>query len=132
MASLVTTVFPAVAPSAAGARRFVASALRREGIHPDQIDLAALLTSELVTNAFLHARTETRVSVRVDDVVHVEVFDAGNGGVALLAADVDETHGRGLHIVDALADRWGHDDGPNGSRVWFEVVPEPAGRAGVA
>lgn len=132
MASLVTTVFPAVAPSAAGARRFVASALRRERVDADQIDLAALLTSELVTNAYLHARTESRVSVRVDDVVHVEVFDSGAGGVALLAADVDETHGRGLQIVDALADRWGHEDGPEGSRVWFELARRPARRAGVA
>jgi len=132
MASLVSTVFPAVAPSAAGARRFVASALRREGVHADQIDLAALLTSELVTNAYLHARTESRVSVRVSDVVHVEVFDSGAGGVALLAADVSEAHGRGLQIVDALADRWGHDDGPEGSRVWFELVRQPAETAGVA
>jgi anti-sigma regulatory factor (Ser/Thr protein kinase) len=122
MASLVSTVFPAVAPSASGARRFVASALRRERVDSDQIALATLLTSELVTNAYLHARTETRVSVRVDDVVHVEVFDSGGGGVALLMADVDETHGRGLQIVDALADRWGHDDGPAGSRVWFELA----------
>jgi anti-sigma regulatory factor (Ser/Thr protein kinase) len=125
MASVVSTVFPAVAPSASGARRFVVSALRRGDVAPDRVDLAALLTSELVTNAFLHAGTETRVSVRVDDVIRVDVFDGGVGGVRLRDAGTEALHGRGLHIVDALADDWGHEDTAEGAHVWFELTREP-------
>jgi anti-sigma regulatory factor (Ser/Thr protein kinase) len=119
----VSTVFPAVAPSASGARRFVASALRRAGVAPDQIALATLLSSELVTNAYVHASSDTRVTVHADgQVVRIEVFDLGAGGVELLSPSPEETFGRGLQIVDALADRWGHDSGPEGNRVWFELV----------
>ena len=120
---MVSTVFPAVAPSAAGARRFVVSALRREEVSPERIDLAALLTSELVTNAFLHAGTETRVSVRVNHVIRIDVFDTGAGGVQLRPAGAEAIHGRGLHIVDALADDWGHEDTDDGTHVWFEIGP---------
>ena len=123
---MVSTIFPPVAPSAAGARRFVVSALRREHVAPDRVDLAALLTSELVTNAFLHAGTETRVTVRVNHRIRIEVFDAGAGGVTMRSAGVDATRGRGLHIVDALADDWGHDDTADGAHVWFEIAREPA------
>jgi anti-sigma regulatory factor (Ser/Thr protein kinase) len=130
MASVVSTVFPAVAPSASGARRFVVSALRREAVPSERVDLAALLTSELVTNAFLHAGTETRVSVRVNQTIRIDVFDGGAGGVALRSVDVDATRGRGLHIVDALADDWGHDDTPEGAHVWFEIAREPAAAQG--
>ena len=92
----------------------------------DRIDLAALLTSELVTNAFLHAGTETRVSVRVNRVIRVDVFDGGSGGVRLEASDVDALRGRGLHIVEALADEWGHEETSDGTHVWFEIAREPA------
>lgn len=123
---MVSTIFPAVAPCASSARRFVVSALRREDVSPDRIDLAALLTSELVTNAFLHAGTETRVSVRVNHVIRVDVVDGGHGGVQLRPSDVEATRGRGLHIVDALADDWGHDETADGTHVWFEIAREPA------
>ena len=64
----LSTVFPSVAPSAASARRFVAAALRRWECSDDFIELVLLLTSELVTNEYRHAGTETRVSVRLDDL----------------------------------------------------------------
>ncbi len=101
----------------------MASALRRGGVAPDEVALATLLSSELVTNAYLHARSDTRVTVHTDgQVVRVEVFDLGAGGVELLSPSSEETFGRGLQIVDALADRWGHDSGSEGNRVWFELV----------
>jgi anti-sigma regulatory factor (Ser/Thr protein kinase) len=82
-----------------------------------------LLTSELVTNAYRHAHSETRVSVRCDhDHVRVEVRDSGGGGVLLRPLDANRTDGRGLHIVDALADRWGHHSDGEGTVVWFELV----------
>jgi anti-sigma regulatory factor (Ser/Thr protein kinase) len=124
--SSISTVFPAVAPSASGARRFVRSALQRAGVPPDQVSLAMLLTSELVTNAYRHARSDARVSVRVDhDTIRVEVIDLGSGGVELLEPDAEEVYGRGLQIVDALAARWGHDNDSIGTRVWFELMRSP-------
>jgi anti-sigma regulatory factor (Ser/Thr protein kinase) len=120
----LSTVFPSVAPSAASARRFVAAALRRGGCSDDFIELVLLLTSELVTNAYRHAGTETRVSVRLDDdCVRVEVRDVGRGEPELRPLDTDRVDGRGLQIVDALADRWGYHSNAGGTAVWFELVP---------
>jgi len=119
----LSTVFPSVAPSAASARRFVAAALRRWGCPDDFIELVLLLTSELVTNAYRHARTETRVSVRLDDdCTRVEVRDVGRGEPELRPRDIDRVDGRGLQIVDALADRWGYHSNAGGTAVWFELV----------
>ena len=122
----LSTVFPSVAPSAASARRFVAAALRRWECSDDFIELVLLLTSELVTNAYRHAGTETRVSVRLDgDCARVEVRDVGRGEPELRPLDADRTDGRGLQIVDALADRWGYHSNAGGTAVWFELVPRP-------
>jgi anti-sigma regulatory factor (Ser/Thr protein kinase) len=116
-------VFPAVAPSASSARRFVSAALRRWGCPDGFIDLVLLLTSELVTNAYRHAGSDTRVSVRYDDDrVRVEVTDKGAGEVQLRPLDSNRTDGRGLQIVDALAERWGHHSHGDGNVVWFELV----------
>ena len=112
-----------MAPSAASARRFVAAALRRWGCPDDFIELVLLLTSELVTNAYRHAGTETRVSVRLDDdCTRVEVRDVGRGEPELRPLDTDRVDGRGLQIVDALSDRWGYHSNAGGTAVWFELV----------
>jgi anti-sigma regulatory factor (Ser/Thr protein kinase) len=117
------TVFPSVAPSAASARRFVAAALRRWGCPQDFIELVLLLTSELVTNAYRHARSDTRVSVRYDRrTARLEVRDVGPGEPQLRPLDADRVDGRGLQIVDALADRWGYRSNDAGTTVWFELV----------
>jgi anti-sigma regulatory factor (Ser/Thr protein kinase) len=119
----VSTVFPSVAPSASGARRFVSAALRRWDCPDGFVDLALLLTSELVTNAYRHAGTETRVSVRrIDDGARVEVRDVGPGVPELRPHDTDRVDGRGLQIVDALADRWGYESNAGGTAVWFELI----------
>ncbi len=117
------TVFPSVAPSAGSARRFVAAALGRRGCPDDFVELVLLLTSELVTNAYRHAGSDTRVSVRVDDdMARVEVRDVGPGEPQLRPHDADRVDGRGLQIVDALADRWGYHSNDAGTSVWFELV----------
>jgi anti-sigma regulatory factor (Ser/Thr protein kinase) len=119
----LSTVFPSVAPSAANARRFVGAALERWGCSKDLIERVLLLTSELVTNAYRHAGSDTRVSVRNDEgCVRVEVRDNGPGDLKLRPLDANRTDGRGLQIVDALADRWGHHSDRQGTVVWFELV----------
>jgi anti-sigma regulatory factor (Ser/Thr protein kinase) len=122
----LSTVFPSIAPSAANARRFVAASLRRWGCSDDFIELVLLLTSELVTNAYRHAGTDTHVSVRLDgDCARIEVRDVGSGEPELRPLDTDRVDGRGLQIVDALADRWGYHSNPSGTTVWFELVRQP-------
>lgn len=120
---IVSTVFRAVAPSAASARRFAAAALARWGFPDEFADVVLLLISELVTNAYRHARSDTRVSLEHDDDrVRVEVEDKGGGDVHLVPLDLNRDHGRGLQIVDTLAQRWGHHSDGSGNVVWFELV----------
>lgn len=79
-----------------------------------------LLTSELVTNAIRHGRTEMLVTVDVDDErVRVEVADRNPARPQLRVPD--ETGGRGLRLVDELSDRWGVHGGRPGKTVWFEI-----------
>lgn len=119
----LSAVLPSVAPSAANARRFVGTALEEWGCPDELIERIMLLTSELVTNAYRHARSDTRLSIRRDDsCIRVEVRDTGPGDVKLRPLDLNRTDGRGLHIVDALADRWGHHSDRDGTVVWFELV----------
>jgi len=86
---------------------------------------ARLLASEIVTNSVVHGGSGEDDWIGLDVAlspggVRVEVTDHGAGFAAAPARpDPDDTGGRGLYLVDALADRWGSADG--GTRVWFEV-----------
>lgn len=91
--------------------------------------LAQLITSELVTNAVVHARTEITVTVRLaGPVLHVGVRDRDprllpppGGGVA---AD-GRGYGRGLLVVDSMADHWGCLPTATGKVAWATLrVPE--------
>ncbi|MFG3041848.1 ATP-binding protein [Streptomyces sp. NPDC048330] len=76
---------------------------------PDLVADAELLLSELVTNAFLHARGPT-VEVRVyrqGSLLMIEVADGSPGSPLPRSPGTDEEHGRGLLIVDAMAHSWG-------------------------
>jgi anti-sigma regulatory factor (Ser/Thr protein kinase) len=109
------------------ARAFVEAAL-------GDIDLAALqsivlMVSELATNSVRHAGSEFTVEISsVGDEVRVVVTDSGQGAPLMRAPSHDEPTGRGLRIVDRLADRWGIGDGSAGTSVWF-VVRVEASRA---
>jgi serine phosphatase RsbU (regulator of sigma subunit) len=86
-------------------------------------DVAALLVTELVTNAARHAGGDLRVRAgRRTDVLLVEVSDSSPQLPELTELPGWEREsGRGLVLVDALADRWGSDPLPTGKRVWFEL-----------
>ncbi|MBV9041842.1 MAG: response regulator [Acidimicrobiia bacterium] len=110
--------------SAASARRFVDETLRRW--HCDELfDEVALLTSELVTNAILHAHSEIELSVSMTpDVIRIDVVDHSDSMPAMRTASEEDTSGRGLGLVEALATSWGVDERPGGKSVWFEL-PRP-------
>lgn len=93
---------------------------------------AALLTSELTTNALLHGSVWDRyfrVEVHLTGaVLRIEVTDPkGERRPEPRAARDDEQYGRGLHIVSALAERWGTCDRVVGKTVWAELSLGGAG-----
>jgi anti-sigma regulatory factor (Ser/Thr protein kinase) len=114
-------------PTAASvARRFVGDLLRRWEI-AGPLDTAILLTSETVTNAALHAATGITLTVAVaEGTLEVGVADHDprrprprRGGETYLRFTES---GRGLQIVDALADEWGVQELSTGKQVWFRVA----------
>ena len=113
------------------ARAFVAQELQAElgELYEQSLcDDALLLTSELVTNAVLHARTGVELSVVTGmGAIHVEVSDDDPGVPRQRTADLDALGGRGLALVAALAGDWGVRLAPPGKVVWFEL-PLPKGR----
>jgi anti-sigma regulatory factor (Ser/Thr protein kinase) len=112
----------------ATARRAVGDVLQQEGYTGDH-DVVALLVSEVVTNAVLHAGTDLEVVVRAaGGEVSVDVIDGDVDHFSeLQAATSRDTSGRGMSIVAALADRWGCElVDPDHKRVWFSIAPATA------
>jgi serine phosphatase RsbU (regulator of sigma subunit)/anti-sigma regulatory factor (Ser/Thr protein kinase) len=104
-------------------------AVRRWGIG-DLADTVELLTSELVTNALVHTDRDALLTARLYQ-------EGGPAGLARLRVEVDDesdlwpkrrtpgeqaSSGRGLMLVEALADAWGVDPRGTGKRMWFELI----------
>jgi anti-sigma regulatory factor (Ser/Thr protein kinase) len=108
------------------ARAFVRTCCQAAGTDGDACETAVLLTSETVTNAFVHGRSEARLAVtaRVDGLL-VEVGDDNFRPPQLVEQDPDAMSGRGLVILDMLATSWGVSDHRPGKTVWFEVRSGP-------
>lgn len=108
------------------ARRFLRDAMCRNGAEA-HLDSALLVLSELVTNAFVHAGSEVRLTVWSSrDLTRVEVED---GSVHLPSRrEYAETAGtgRGLQLVEELTDRWGVLRLDDGKAVWFEIRADGA------
>jgi hypothetical protein len=127
--------------SPAQARRLTQARLTGWSVCEDTCDSAALVVSELVTNAIVHTAS-THIVCELhdgDDLVRIAVRDEGCAPGQPHAASrtqPEEEHGRGLLLVDALCHAWGaHEDGP-GLLVWAELPrtsdapPDPAGPRG--
>lgn len=105
------------------ARAFVTRECGSAGLSDDACHTAALLTSEAVTNAFTHGRSEARIVVLPESGgVRVEVGDDNSRHPQPQEQDSDALDGRGLAILDLLAARWGVRDTDIGKVVWFEVA----------
>jgi anti-sigma regulatory factor (Ser/Thr protein kinase) len=112
--------------SAATARRLVIEVLRGWALSQFE-DKAELLVSELVGNAVRHtgARTFGLCVLRRRGWIRVEVRDPSRALPCLLPVRSLDISGRGLYLVDRLADRWGVDLLPRGKSTWFELrVPD--------
>ncbi|MBM9503758.1 ATP-binding protein [Actinacidiphila acididurans] len=113
--------------SAAKARRMSLSVLRRWGLL-QFADPVELLVSELVGNAVRHTGAHT-MGLRMHrrrGWIRVEVRDPSRALPCLLPVRELDISGRGLFLVDTLADRWGVDLQARGKVTWFElrVAPE--------
>jgi anti-sigma regulatory factor (Ser/Thr protein kinase) len=110
--------------SAATARRLAETVLREGWAAPaTTTEHAVLLVSELVGNAVRHTGAHT-FGLRMHrhrSRVRVEIRDPSRGLPCLLPVTPLDTSGRGLWLVDQLADRWGVDVLPRGKSTWFEM-----------
>ncbi|MFD9502144.1 ATP-binding protein [Streptomyces sp. NPDC060035] len=94
---------------------------------PEDTDVAELLLSELVTNALIHTRNGAVVTVTAAPRrlrVEVRDFLAGQEPEPYVPNADDGTHGRGLLLVQSLADSWGVIAQALGKVVWFELNGE--------
>jgi anti-sigma regulatory factor (Ser/Thr protein kinase) len=111
-------------PASVGiARQFVRRALAE--VATDGQEVATLLTSELVTNAILHARTPLQLGVLLDrERALVCVADRLPESPALASRghSPDRPGGRGLALVSDLAETWGTTTYTGGKTVWFVLT----------
>jgi anti-sigma regulatory factor (Ser/Thr protein kinase) len=110
--------------AAADARSHVRSAIEAWGVPADPY-IAALLTSELVTNAIRHAGGPVRLFVTCSaGQLHVYVHDSSREWATPLDASVDAEDGRGLMLVATLATQWGCYRTSVGKAVYFTLALE--------
>lgn len=118
------------ASSVSAARSFVRSHVVALGGDESAQDRAALLVSELVTNAVLHARTQALVSVELTagDVLAfmIAVADGSAARVRQRRYGPQESTGRGLRLVESLSAEWGVEPSQAisaaGKSVWFRLL----------
>jgi anti-sigma regulatory factor (Ser/Thr protein kinase) len=100
----------------------------------EQLAVAQLLASELVTNSIRHAglapADEVRVrATRLGERIRVDVYDGSRAELHPLAGSIRPVPGAqsgwGLYLVDRLSDRWGTSPG----RYWFEIEDGDDGSA---
>jgi serine phosphatase RsbU (regulator of sigma subunit)/anti-sigma regulatory factor (Ser/Thr protein kinase) len=137
---------PADRRTPAAARAVVRSVLEEAGL-ADLLDEALLLTTELSTNAVVHAGTDLDLQVVADRVgLTVTVMDDARGVVAAASEPVDSgapaeavnrvrepaaelsERGRGLLLVDHFATRWGTTHHRTGKGVWFRLERDRSGQ----
>lgn len=101
------------------ARHWAAEVLREWDLTP-WLDDVQLLVTELVTNAVLHARTPVTVRLSWREAqFRVAVVDASPAMPRVgLDTPSDHTTGRGLLLIDGLADEWGMELVTGGKSVW--------------
>jgi hypothetical protein len=117
-------LLPAAPTSVREARSLVRRELSLWGAD-DLIDDCVLIISELVTNAVRHGGAACALRIcGGESFVYGELFDPGVGAPRVCERDMDATGGRGLQIVDSLADDWGVTRPSTGGKiVWFVLGP---------
>lgn len=93
--------------------------------YPETQFALRILVGELFANGVKYGGRGGRIRLALevrDDCVHVEIGDRGKGfePTAISMPDEEATSGRGLALLDRLAERWGVERGGE-NRVWFEL-----------
>jgi anti-sigma regulatory factor (Ser/Thr protein kinase) len=114
------------------ARHWIAAHLR--DLPAEVTGCAALLTSELVTNAVLHAATPLCITLHIlPDRIRVDVADGNPSFPSIKDYGRDAATGRGLTLFNTLASNWGVQAVDEGKIVWFELpVDFPVAPASVS
>ena len=153
---VATAAYQPVPAAAAAARRFVRDTLRSWELAGDRgspggraewterdalVDDAVLLTSELVTNAVLHAGTPVQVTCRLlgdlsDGAVEIAVLDRRPAQLRpdrphTAAEAAERTNGRGLQLPSELATAWGVTYARAAKAVWFRLNLAGRGQSAV-
>jgi anti-sigma regulatory factor (Ser/Thr protein kinase) len=117
----VETQFPSTGTASRSARAFLRGALETWAL--DGLgEVTELLTSELVSNVVRHVGSTIALrAIRVGELIRVEVDDTSDAVPVIEQPRPLDLGGRGMVLVDALADRWGADLHPGGKTVWFEI-----------
>lgn len=119
-AERVAITVPSVPTSVAAVRRYTVGVCRDAGLEAELVDNAALLVSEVATNALVHGCGDVRVTAYVTGAsLRVEVSDEDPGMPEPRHAGVLDEGGRGLALLEALSADWGTDSTPAGKTVWF-------------
>jgi Histidine kinase-like ATPase domain len=118
---IVETQFPSSTTTPTAVRAFLRAALgtwELDGFG----NVAELLTDELVSNVVRHVNTPMTVrALRQPTWIRVEVDDPSPTPPVLQHPGAFDDHGRGLLLVDGLANRWGTTVRADGKTVWFEI-----------
>ncbi|MFD3493943.1 ATP-binding protein [Streptomyces sp. NPDC058690] len=111
-----------------GRARRLATAQVGEWSLNELADTVELLVSEMVTNSLRHARGPVRLNLQVrGSHLRCEVEDTNSDGPVRRTARADAEGGRGMELLDLLAETWGSSRTPTGKTLWFELpVPVPA------
>jgi anti-sigma regulatory factor (Ser/Thr protein kinase) len=119
------TFSAAFGPTPAGVTRARHFVRRQLEVDAELADTAELLVAELAANVVRHARTDFEVKVvRSGANVRVIVEDGSAVEAVVRQMERDAPSGRGLRIVEALADRWGSSPTASGKQVWFELASD--------
>jgi anti-sigma regulatory factor (Ser/Thr protein kinase) len=116
---------PGTAESVRAARAFLTTLLRSWSVRDETVDDAALLLSEVAGNAVRHGAGDMALEVRREEgMLRVEVHDEAYALPRLLDSEThqDAEGGRGMWLVDAIAERWDTRRTERGKAVWFELA----------
>jgi serine phosphatase RsbU (regulator of sigma subunit)/anti-sigma regulatory factor (Ser/Thr protein kinase) len=119
-----TMFVPAEPTGPSRVRQWMTARLRSWQVPEQAIGAAVLCTSELTTNALLHAGTPAQVHIDLSaERLLVSVADTGTrGSVVRARAEALSSRGRGLGLIEEMSDAWGTDPTVRGTTVWFEVL----------
>src|SRR3954468_2374338 len=112
--------------AAVPAARHVVLELLRVWNAPHDAEDAGLLVTEIVANVVDHVSGEAELTVEMslgDDWLRIAVVDGSAVRPVVRELSTERPRGRGLQMVQAIADRWGAEDHDGGKRVWFELRP---------